>query len=157
VCHAINKLFGTVINCFVSFYGSNTFLEKSAIRGEFGFISKKNPNSKNKGYPDFLKEQDDYIIVVEAKATKQEQAIEEVKHYVQNNEITKDIVGIAVSGQSEDDLKVDYFLKQHNSDSCTSLYFGDSFLSLDSIAKLYKNKRYGSSTTNEELIKTVVD
>jgi tRNA1(Val) A37 N6-methylase TrmN6 len=142
-------------NIFRGFYGSNTFLEKSAIRGEFGFISKKNPNSKNKGYPDFLKEQDDYIIVVEAKATKQEQAIEEVKHYVQNNEITKDIVGIAVSGQSEDDLKVDYFLKQHNSDSCTSLYFGDSFLSLDSIAKLYKNKRYGSSTTNEELILTL--
>jgi hypothetical protein len=41
-------------NIFRGFYGSNTFLEKSAIRGEFGFISKKNPNSKNKGYPDFL-------------------------------------------------------------------------------------------------------
>ena len=142
-------------NIFRGFYGSDTFLEKSAIRGEFGFISKKKPNSKNKGYPDFLKEQDNYIIVVEVKATKQDDAIREVKHYAQNNEITKDIIAIAVSGQSKDDLEVDYFLKLHNSNDCNSISSGGIFFSLEGILKLYQNKKYGNSTTNEELIRTL--
>lgn len=41
-------------NIFRGFYGSTTFIEKSAISKEYGFKSKKNTNYN--GYPDFFKE-----------------------------------------------------------------------------------------------------
>ena len=104
-----NKSETVTENIFRDFYGSSTFIEKSAIPNEFGFQSKK--QSTFKGYPDFLLEEEDYIIVVEAKATEQANAISEVQHYMSKNKITKDIIGIAVSGQKLEDLKVDYFLK----------------------------------------------
>ncbi len=142
-------------NIFRGFYGSDTFLEKSAIRDELGFISKSKPSSKNKGYPDFLKEQDDYVIIVEAKATKQSDAIKEVKHYLQNNQITKDIIGIAVSGQTKDALGVSYFLKLYNSTDCKAILNDGSLLSLSAISKLYQKKKYGDSVTNADLIQTL--
>ena len=142
-------------NIFRGFYGSDMFLEKSAIRNEFGFISKTKPCSKNKGYPDFLKEQDDYIIIVEVKATNHEDAIKEVNHYAKNNKITKDIIAIAVSGQSEYNLEVSYFLKLHDCDDCKSISSNGSFISLEGISKLYRSKKYGDSTTNERLIQTL--
>ena len=52
-------------NLFRNFYGSGLFLEKSAIDINYGFKSKK--NTQYKGYPDFFKELNDFIIVVEAK------------------------------------------------------------------------------------------
>lgn len=88
-------------NIFREFYGSSTFIEKSAIPSELGFQSKKN-SSTSKGYPDFLLEEEDYIIVVEAKAISQTDAISEVQHYMVKNNVTKDIIGIAVSGQKLD-------------------------------------------------------
>ena len=41
-------------NIFRDFYGSTTFIEKSAIPDSYGFKSKK--NTSYKGYPDFFKE-----------------------------------------------------------------------------------------------------
>lgn len=95
-------------NLFRDFYGSNTFIEKTAIPRELGFHSKKK-SSQNKGYPDFLREEEDYFIVVEAKAIEHNDAINEVQHYLLKNNVNKDIIGIAVSGQKSDELKVDYF------------------------------------------------
>jgi hypothetical protein len=80
-------------NLFRDFYGSDTFIEKSAIPSELGFQSKKS-SSQNKGYPDFLREEEDYFIVVEAKATEHSEAISEVQHYLLKNSVSKDIVGI---------------------------------------------------------------
>jgi hypothetical protein len=60
-------------NLFRDFYGSSTFIEKSAIPKQFGFQSKKNTSFK--GYPDFLKEEENYVIVVEAKAINQDDAM----------------------------------------------------------------------------------
>jgi len=54
-------------NIFRNFYGSNTFIEKSAISSGYGFTSKK--GTSYSGYPDFFYDSDDYCIVVEAKAT----------------------------------------------------------------------------------------
>ena len=141
-------------NIFREFYGSSTFIEKSAIPTDFGFQSKKN-SSTSKGYPDFLREEEDYIIVVEAKATSQSDAIVEVQHYMQKNNVTKDIIGIAVSGQKLDDLKVDYFLKTNDSNNCLNIQEKSSLLTLKNIYNIYWQKRYGESVTAESLIKTL--
>ena len=141
-------------NIFREFYGSSTFIEKSAIPSELGFQSKKNTSS-SKGYPDFLLEEEDYIIVVEAKAISHSDAIAEVQHYMQKNNVTKDIIGIAVSGQKLDELKVDYFLKTNESNNCISIHENSTLLTLKNIYNIYWQKRYGESVTAESLIKTL--
>ena len=141
-------------NIFREFYGSSTFIEKSAIPSELGFQSKKNTSS-SKGYPDFFLEEEDYIIVVEAKAISHSDAIAEVQHYMQKNNVTKDIIGIAVSGQKLDELKVDYFLKTNESNNCISIHENSTLLTLKNIYNIYWQKRYGESVTAESLIKTL--
>lgn len=66
-------------NIFRNFHGSNTFIEKSAIPKEYGFVSKK--KSGNDGYPDFFKDENCFCIIVEAKAEKHKDAKKEVQFY----------------------------------------------------------------------------
>lgn len=140
-------------NIFRDYYGSSTFTEKSAIPNEFGFKSKKSANYK--GYPDFLLEEEDYVIVVEAKATEQDQARDEVKHYMLKNNITKDIIGIAVSGQDIENMNVDYFLKTNEDSSISHILKESTLLTLKNIANIYWKNRYGESVSSENLIKTL--
>lgn len=140
-------------NLFREFYWPDAFIEKSAIPKEFWFQSKK--NSLYKGYPDFLLEEEDFIIVVEAKATEHNDAINEVQHYLLKNNITKDLIGIAISGQKRDELKVDYFLKTNESKICAHIVKDSTLLTLKNIANLYWTNRYGESVTAEWLIKTL--
>lgn len=140
-------------NIFRDFYGSSTFIEKSAIPNEFGFQSKK--STSYKGYPDFLLEEEDYIIVVEAKATDHTNAISEVQHYMLKNNVTKDIIGIAVSGQKLENLKVDYFLKINKETECKHILPDSKLLTLKNIYNVYWKNRYGDSVTNESLLKTL--
>jgi hypothetical protein len=148
-----NKSETVTENLFRDFYGSDTFIEKSAIPNEFAFQSKK--GSSYKGYPDFLKEDEDFIIVVEAKASEQNDAINEIQHYLLKNKITKDLIGIAVSGQKSDELKVDYFLKINDSKECIHILKDSSLLTLKNIYNLYWKSRYGESVTKKSLIKTL--
>lgn len=140
-------------NLFRNFYGSDLFIEKSAIDINYGFKSKK--NTQFKGYPDFFKELNDFIIVVEAKATNHQDAISEVRHYMLNNSIQKDIIGIAISGQ--DELKVDYFLKHREEKKCIILLQNSSLLSIDNIHSVYWKAKYGDSVSQERLTKILND
>ena len=140
-------------NLFRNFYGSNTFFEKSAIDVNYGFKSKK--NKKYKGYPDFFKELNDFIIVVEAKATNHKDAVDEIQYYMLNNDVQKDIIGIAISGQKE--LKVDYFLKQKDDKKCLVLLHNSSLLEIDNIHRVYWKAKYGDSVSQEKLTKILND
>ena len=86
-------------NLFRKFYGPDVFIEKSAIPKEFGFKSKK--DSGKDGYPDFFLDKENFVIIVEAKASKHKDAEVEVQFYMEHNLIEKDMLGIAVSGQTE--------------------------------------------------------
>jgi type I restriction enzyme M protein len=123
-------------NIFREFYGAKTFLEKSAITDKYSFKSKKNSNYK--GYPDFFKEEDEYLIVVECKAEtkQQEQAENEVKHYMSNVSSEYNTIGIAVSGQNEEELKVSYFLTIKGEKKVISLNM-KNLLSLAEINSIY--------------------
>lgn len=140
-------------NIFRSFYGSDVFIEKSAIPKEYGFVSKK--KSGNDGYPDFFKDEENYCIIVEAKATKHGDAQKEVQFYMKNNHINKDSIGIAVSGQTERELKVTYYLYIYKTKSCSEINDCNKLLSIEDIAKLYKKAKFNEITTEEHLIKTL--
>jgi hypothetical protein len=137
-------------NLFRDFYGSTTFIEKTAIPEHFGFVSKTNPDYT--GYPDFLREEEDFVIIVEAKLIKQNIAINEVKHYMLKNKITKDIIGIAFSGQTIETIKTSFFLKTYNDNNIKELTNQNKFLSLSDIHKIYKKHKYGDSISSLKLI-----
>lgn len=106
-------------NIFRDFYGAKTFIEKSAIPEHYGFKTKKNIKNttgvefENKGYPDFFKDTGDYLIIVEAKDSidKQEQSEIETKYYMSNVCDRYNSIGIAISGQNEDELKVSTYIQ----------------------------------------------
>ena len=142
-------------NIFRSFYGADTFIEKSAIPSSCGFVSKKGTNYK--GYPDFFKEKDDYSIIVEAKADDFDLAKEETAFYMQNNRIQKDLIGIAVSGQSRESLEVAYLYKFADSDEVHEFKIKNCLLSLEAINREFLICKYGESISTEALILVLKD
>ena len=137
-------------NIFRDFYGSTTFIEKSAIPTDYGFKSKK--GTRYKGYPDFFKDLENYVIVVEAKATIHKNAIEEVQFYMLTNNIHKDIIGIAISGQTGKHLKVTYFYKAANDTNIIEFSTKNVLLSLKDIDRMYRKEKYGEMTSTENLV-----
>lgn len=137
-------------NIFREFYGTSEFIEKSAIPNYYGFKSKK--LTENIGYPDFFKDLDEFAIVVEAKAIHHSQAEEDTKFYMMENCITgKDIIGIAVSGQHINQIKVTYFYKLANSDKIETFLIRDVLLSLTDLSDKLKKHKYGETISNQEL------
>lgn len=140
-------------NIFRSFYGSETFIEKSAISKDYGFVSKK--GSGKDGYPDFFLDTENYVIIVEAKATKHKDAENDVQFYMGHNKIEKDIIGIAVSGQNKEDYKATYFKRYYGDEKTFQLKVDKTLLTLENIDKIYKKSKYAEITTEENLTKTL--
>ncbi|WP_201271413.1 HsdM family class I SAM-dependent methyltransferase [Mammaliicoccus lentus] len=138
-------------NIFREFYGSSTFVEKASISNSYGFKSKKNKNRM--GYPDFLKDTEDYVIIVEAKPLKHSDAENEVQYYINNNNIDKSMIGIAVSGQHLSQLKVTYYYKTFEMDKIEKLQVKDKLLTLEVLRDTYLKKVSGETVTDEELIR----
>ncbi|MBR0189368.1 MAG: N-6 DNA methylase [Clostridia bacterium] len=137
-------------NIFRDFYGSTTFMEKSAIPTAYGFKSKKGTDYK--GYPDFFIDLENFTIIVEAKALLHTNAIEEVQFYMLHNNISKDIIGIAVSGQNKKALKVSYFLKKAENNDIIEFKTKNVLLSFKDIDKIYRKEKYGEMTSTENLV-----
>lgn len=144
----------TTENIFRNFYKNNNFIEKSAIPKSYGFVSKN--KTGNKGYPDFFLDdkERDFIIIVEAKALKHSDA-EEVKWYMENNTINKTIVGIAVSGQEINQIKVSYYYKIRREKEIVKFQVKDKLLSIDNIEKALQKRVNGETISDEELIKVI--
>lgn len=142
-------------NLFRGFYGANTFIEKSAIPSAYGFTSKKGTNYA--GYPDFFRLEEDYCIVVEAKATDHVAAQDEAQYYIINNKVHKDVIGIAISGQSTESIKITYYLKVKGKTEISAFPQENVFMPLSAIKKQYIKTKYGESVTTEALIAVLKD
>ena len=140
-------------NLFRDYYGAKTFIEKSAIPQYYGFTSKK--GTTYSGYPDFFLDTDEYCIVVEAKALNHLKAQEEVKYYLSKNSINKDLIGIAVSGQTSDDLEVTYYLKYRDDSQIKEWFQDNKLFSLQSLNKKYHKSKYDEIISTEALTKTL--
>lgn len=135
---------------FRKFYGVGTFIEKSAIPSYYGFKSKKGTGYK--GYPDFFRnnEEDDYVIVVEAKAVDDKAAREEVEWYSKVNKIEKDIVAISIAGQTEEDYKAGLFLKLQGS-PYKEIPTDGKLKSLADIQKIFRKEKIGDCISDIKL------
>lgn len=142
-------------NLFRGFYGANTFIEKHAIPSAYGFISKKGTDYA--GYPDFFRLEEDYCIVVEAKATDHAAAQEEAQYYIINNKVHKDIIGMAISGQSTESIKITYYLKVKGKTDISVFPQENVFMPLSALKKQYTKIKYGESVTTEGLITVLKD
>ncbi|MBQ0089032.1 MAG: N-6 DNA methylase [Prevotellaceae bacterium] len=137
-------------NIFRNFYGSQTFIEKSAIPARFGFKSKKKTGEK--GYPDFFKEEDAYVIIVEAKGTSIQDAEEDVRFYSEHNKVKKDIISIAIAGQTGTTYIAKYFIKLQGG-SFETINSSGKLMPIKDITKLYRKTKYGDSITTDALKK----
>lgn len=137
-------------NIFRDFFGATTFIEKSAIPSQFGFKSKNGTDYK--GYPDFFLDRGLYAIIVEAKALLHDKAQEEVIYYLSNNKLRnkKDLIGIAVSGQTKTSLKVTYYCLLKNQDKIYELD-ASKLVKIETLEKLYLNKKNGDHISDAEL------
>lgn len=142
-------------NIFRKFYEPGTFLEKSAVPSAYGFQSKRGRGRK--GYPDFFLETEDYCIVVEAKADNLSSAEDEVQFYMLHNAISTDIIGIAISGQSENSPQASYFMKYAGEEQTVNFTNYDRLLDLASIRKQYLRLKQGSIISTEALINVLKD
>lgn len=140
----------TAENIFRDYYGAKTFIEKSAIPTECGFLSKN--ETQNKGYPDFFKDNGLYAIIVEAKPEDNKSAQEEVQFYMLNNKLRsrKDLIGMAASGQNDNDYCVTYFLLLKNTDEIRTLNIG-GLVPLNEIESTYLKVKFGDHVTDAEL------
>lgn len=137
-------------NIFRGFYGPNVFIEKSAIPSEYGFTSKK--GTSHSGYPDFFLDHNNFTIIVEAKPLKHSAAEDDVKFYMENNKIHKDTIGIAVSGQELNQIKVTYFFKSFKDKEIKKFLVKDTLLSLGDLKKTFNKHKYGESISDENLV-----
>ncbi|EGQ0397097.1 restriction endonuclease, partial [Staphylococcus pseudintermedius] len=112
-------------------------------------------NTNRMGYPDFLKETEDYVIIVEAKPLKHSDAEKEVQFYMKNNNIDKSIIGIALSGQHISQLKVTYYYRTIEMDKIEKLQVKDKLLTLDVLRDTYLKRVSGETVTDDELIKVL--
>lgn len=137
-------------NIFRDFYGATTFIEKSAIPVEYGFKSKNGTDYK--GYPDFFIDRGLYAIIVEAKAIDHDKAEEEVQYYLSKNKLRnkKDLIGIAVSGQTKSSLKITYYCLFKNQKEIIKLEV-TKLLKIENIEKIYLNKKNGDQISDSEL------
>src|SRR3990167_10789502 len=71
---------------------------------------------------------------------------------MENNKIHKDIVGIAVSGQELNQIKVTYFFKILGSKELKSFLVKDKLLSLVDLEKTFNKNKYGESVSDESLV-----
>ena len=152
----VNKSETNTENLFRDFYGTNTFIEKSAIPKEYGFKSKKGTDYK--GYPDFFldDENDAFVIVVEVKADDITAARDEVEWYAKINKVEKDIVAIALSGQDINDYKAGLFIKLNGS-SYKEINVNEKLVPLSDIRRLYKKEKIGDCISDTKLHKILTE
>lgn len=137
-------------NIFRDFYGSTAFIEKSAIPSEYGFKSKKGTDYK--GYPDFFLDKGIYAIIVEAKAILQDKAEEEIQYYMANSKLSnkKDLIGIAISGQDKNTIKVSYYCLLKGKKEINRLNLSN-LLKIEDIEKEYLRHKNGDQVSDAEL------
>lgn len=139
---------------FREFYGLGTFIEKSAISPVYGFQSKK--QTAHGGYPDFFRDNsdEDFAIVVEAKANDFSAACTEVKFYATHNKVNKDIIAIAIAGQSKTSYKSALFLFLKGCE-CMEIKTDGKLLPYGDLVKLYRKEKYGESISTDALRATI--
>lgn len=152
----------TTENLFREFYGASTFIEKRDIPKKFGFRSKRE-GSTDDGFPDFFKDMGDWLILVEAKSgepglrSDHAAAVSDVCSYMTNNAVPHtDIMGIALSGQTQESLQVTYLIRNGGTEEIEELEEPRSLVSIESLTNHYDTAAHGDPLSETELRRFLV-
>lgn len=152
----------TTENLVREFFGASTFVEKRDIPKKFGFQSKREGSTVD-GFPDFFKDMGSWLIVVEAKSgelgpkTDHLAAEADVQSYMTINAVPHvDIIGIAVSGQTQESLHVSYFFRKGGTTEIEPLDNPRSLVSIDALTKHYEAAAHGDLLPDAELRRFLV-
>lgn len=152
----------TTENLFREFYGASTFVEKRDIPKKFGFQSKREGSTVD-GFPDFFKDMGSWLIVVEAKSgeigpkSDHLAAEADVRSYMTNNAVPHiDLIGIAVSGQTQESLQASYFFRKAGTDEIEQLDDPRTLVSLETLTKHYEAVAHGDPLSDAELRRFLV-
>lgn len=139
------------------------FIEKHDIPKKFGFRSKRE-GSTDDGYPDFFKDMGSWLIVVEAKSGKpgikssHAAAESEVRGYMLNNAVQDvNIVGIALSGQTLESLRITYFFRKSSAQEIEEIEELKALVTLKVLTTHYEKVAHGDPLSDTELRRFLVN
>ncbi|MCD8213498.1 MAG: hypothetical protein LUC34_05565 [Campylobacter sp.] len=70
---------------------------------------------------------------------------------MQNNKISGDIIGIAISGQTSAKLKVTYYFRNADEPTVIATLTPKTLLPMAEIVKMFKKEKFGDSVTDSDL------
>lgn len=127
------------------------FYERTTIPLEFGFVSKgshsvyeRNEKNYKPGSPDFFADLSNVYVVIEAKSTldKHTMAENQVIFYIRTSSLPpKPVIGIAISGQSKEELTVTYYwFPDRNSKEILKLPINSDLIDIDTLNTFYNKE-----------------
>ena len=110
----------------------------------------------------------DYIIIIECKASPKNHksktfnnpkdfAVDGVIHYAKNISKEFDVVAIAVSGQTDEELLVSHFSWKKGAKNYSELKHDKTLLSVNDYLKLFHNEQFADNLKNIDIIRKAID
>jgi len=146
--------------------------QKSFSKRIINLLQYSSKGGKGHGKPEFLisfpLSNIDYIIVIECKAeaknhrskslnSPENYSVDGVLHYAKGLSHEFDVVAIAVSGQTEDEIIVSHFLWTKGSSTFKEFPEDRSLLSINDYLKLFDNEQFSENLKNIDIIRKAID
>ena len=132
----------------------------------------KSKTSEGMGKPEFIvsfpSSNLDYLIVIECKADTakhrsktleqpQDYAVDGVLHYAKALSKSYDVVAVAVSGQTVDELKVSHFVWRNGEKNFTERKSDKALLSVNDYLKMFDNEQFAENLRNIDIIQKAIE
>lgn len=135
------------------------------------FVGKSKTGGKGKGAPEFIisfPTDSRYLIIVECKASPafhdstnrnkiKEYAVDGVLHYAQALSSAYDVIAIAVSGETIEELVVSHFLWKKEATSYEELQEDKELLPIDSYLHLFANEQFADNLRNVDIVSKAIE
>ena len=146
--------------------------QKSYSKRIIELLQNSSKGGKGIGKPEFIisfpTSNLDYIIIIECKAkceyhrskdgkSPKDFAVDGVLHYAKNISKQFDVVAIAVSGQTTEELLVSHFNWKKGSPDHSELKQDKTLLSINDYLKLFNNEQFSDNLKNIDIIRKAID
>jgi len=146
--------------------------QKSFSKRVIDLLQHSSKSGKGIGKPEFIisfpVSNLDYIIVIECKAevknhssktldNPENYAVDGVLHYAKTLSREFDVVAIAVSGQTEEELRVSHFIWNKQNEKHKELKSDKELLAINDYLKLFNNENFSDNLKNIDIIRKAID
>lgn len=154
-------------------YKSVRWEEQKSIHKEISNLLLGHSKTGGKGYgaPEFIitfPTDSRYLIIIECKSNPanhesknrdkiKDYAVDGVLHYAKALSSAYDIIAIAVSGETEEELLVSHFLWKKNEATYEELKSDKSLLTIDSYLHLFANEQFANNLRNVDIVSKAID